>query len=120
MADASPFCAHSSHFTHSHIGQAEAFIQGQWKFGKNRGALLIIYRPQINHLPTDFPYETLLGMSLLDRKVIVVDVVKCPAYALYLSQESKSQLMIVAIHMHSTDELTPILTAVLQRTKQFR
>ena len=72
-------------------GQADASIHGQWKFGRNRGALLIISRPQIKHLPTEFPYERLRDISVLARKVIVMDVVICPAYALYLSQESELQ-----------------------------
>jgi len=51
-------------------------------------------RPQMKYLPTEFPYEKLRDISVLARKVIVVDVVICPAYALYLSQESELQLTV--------------------------
>jgi len=74
------------------IKQAEASIQGQWKFGGDCGALLIISRPQINYLPTEFPYEKLRNISPLARKVIVVDTITCPAYALYLSHEKNETI----------------------------
>jgi hypothetical protein len=80
-------------------------VDGQWKFGKNRGALLIMSRPQTKHLPIEFPYEKLRGIGVLSGKVIVMDVVICPAYALYLSQESESQFQ----WMMDMSEFAPLL-----------
>jgi hypothetical protein len=71
----------------------------------NRGALLIMSRPQTKHLPIEFPYEKLRDIRVLSRKVIVMDVVICPAYALYLSQESESQFQ----WMMDMSEFAPFL-----------
>jgi len=86
-------------------GQADGSIDGQWQFGRNRGALLIISRPQIKHLPLEFPYEKLRNISVLSRKVIVMDVVICPAYALYLSQEKNEM---ISLTLMATGPVLPV------------
>ncbi|KAM6494495.1 hypothetical protein JOM56_010856 [Amanita muscaria] len=68
----------------------EAGIRVQLQCGGDRGAALILYKPQYWSLPHDPGLYKLLQErpDPLDRKYIVTEVVKCPGYVLYLSNKT--------------------------------
>jgi len=68
-------------------GLAEASIKGEWQFGKKRGALLIMDRPRISHIPPNELLKQLVDVHTLEDKVLVTEVVSWPAYSLYLSSK---------------------------------
>ena len=72
-------------------GILDASIKGEWQFqnGK-RGALLIMVKPRASILPRDILLNTLWAVKELDGKELVTEVTKCPAFALYLSDQSAS------------------------------
>lgn len=93
LPDPLPFPIHISNATsgiHSEItGLAEASIKGQWEFGKKRGALLIMARPRSRRIPPHVVLKQLVKIPSLEDKVLVTEVLSCPAYSLYLSGASK-------------------------------
>ena len=60
---------------------------GQWKFGRDRGALLLLYGSRITKLPDEL-LEELKETDWAHGKHIVSHIHSCPAYALYLSDRS--------------------------------
>jgi len=62
-----------------------ASIKGTWKFEKRRGAVLLLTKPRITSLPRNVLLKQLVDIPALQDKFLVTGVVKCPAYALYLS-----------------------------------
>jgi hypothetical protein len=73
-------------------GMADAAIQGKWRFGSKRGALLAMSRPCLKTLPYDFPFKKLVDLKLLANKAIVVNASICPSFALYLSQRNQDSV----------------------------
>jgi len=73
-------------------GIAEASIKGQWKFGTKRGALLIIARPRSTYVPPKVLLKLLVDVPALQDKLLVTEVVSCPAYSLYLSSANNDIL----------------------------
>lgn len=67
----------------------KASIKGAWKFDKTRGALLVLTKPRITSLPSNSILKKLVKVPILLRIYLVTEVVKCPAYALYLSNKSE-------------------------------
>ena len=66
-------------------GLANASIKGQWKFGSRRGALLVMSRPLSSYVPPKVLLKHLVDIPTFKNKVLVTEVVSCPAYSLYLS-----------------------------------
>lgn len=66
-----------------------ASLKGEWQFqnGK-RGALLVMVKPRATILPRDILLNTLWAIKELDGKELVTEITTCPAYALYLSDQS--------------------------------
>ena len=69
-------------------GVAEPTFGGQWKFGRTRGALVLLYGSRILKLP-DQLLEDLKEAGWGYGKQIVAHIHTCPAYALYLSDKSR-------------------------------
>jgi len=66
---------------------ASATIKGTWQFqdGK-RGALVILYAPRQNYVPTA-ALQKILEAKRLEGKHIVTSALACPAYLMYLSDK---------------------------------
>ncbi|KAH8105732.1 hypothetical protein DFH11DRAFT_1833103 [Phellopilus nigrolimitatus] len=73
-------------------GFANASLSGQWQFDRSRGAFLVMHMPRITRVPDEFLAAS-LKRGLLKDKAFVTHVYSCPAYALYLSNKSKSFIM---------------------------
>ena len=70
------------------FGAAEPTFGGQWKFGRTRGAVLVLHRLQITSLPGELLAE-LKEAGWGKGKQLVTQSYACPGYALYLSNKSK-------------------------------
>jgi hypothetical protein len=74
---------------------AGAAFSGRWEFTTKRGALLVMYRPRLSHIPRDVILKELMKTDTFNFKekdkewkkerVLITQVYKCPAYGLYLS-----------------------------------
>ena len=82
------------------VGLANASIKGHWKFGSRRGALLIMSQPLSSYLPPEVLLKHLVDIPTFKNKVLVTQVVSCPAYSLYLSTASKWLPEIAALACH--------------------
>lgn len=69
-------------------GLADASIRGQWCFGTERGALLIMAHPRSSRLPPDVLLDRLADVKELKNMCLVTEVISCPAYSFYLSSKS--------------------------------
>jgi len=69
---------------------ASASVKGTWEFGQQRGAVLVLAEPRTTSLPSSV-MKSLLG-TLSTSKWLVSEVVKCSAYALYLSDEGHEKV----------------------------
>jgi len=74
------------------VGLANASIKGQWKFGSRRGALLIMSRPLSSYVPPKVLLKHLVDIPIFKNKVLVTEVVTCPAYSLYLSTANNESI----------------------------
>jgi len=72
-------------------GLADASIKGQWSFGRERGALLIMAYPRCSYIPRESLLGHIAEVEALKDMVLVTEVFCCPAYSLYLSNKSKCQ-----------------------------
>jgi len=66
-------------------GLANASFKGQFKFSSRRGVLLIMSRPLCSHVPPKVLLKHLVDIPILKNKVLVTEVISCPAYCFYLS-----------------------------------
>jgi len=73
-------------------GFASASIKGQWKFGPKRGAVLLVSRPRSTHVPPKVLLKHLIDFPVFKNKVLVTEVISCPAYSLYLSNPDEDVL----------------------------
>jgi len=73
------------------VGLADASIKGQWSFGRERGALLIMAYPRCSYIPRDTFLKHIAEVEALKDMALVTEVFSCPAYSLYLSNKSKCQ-----------------------------
>jgi len=79
------------------VGLANASIRGQWRFGTRRGALLIMDRPLSSYLPPQKLLKHLVGIPIFKHKVLVTEVISCPAYTLYLSTANSEAIELALI-----------------------
>jgi len=79
------------------VGLANASIKGQWKFGSSRGALLIMARPLSSYVPPKVLLKHLVDIPIFKNKVLVTEVVSCPAYSLYLSSANSEAVDLALI-----------------------
>jgi len=79
------------------VGLANASIKGQWKFGSRRGALLIMSRPLSSYVPPKVLLKHLVDIPTFKNKVLVTEVVSCPAYSLYLSTANNEAIELALI-----------------------
>jgi len=70
------------------VGLADASIKGQWAFGSDRGALLIMAHPRSSRIPPANLLKHLADVQLLRNMCLVTEVFSCPAYSFYLSSKS--------------------------------
>jgi len=78
-------------------GLANASIKGQWKFGDRRGALLIMAQPLSSYVPPKVLLKHLVDIPAFKNKVLVTEVVSCPAYSLYLSTANSEAIDLALI-----------------------
>lgn len=79
------------------VGLANASIKGQWKFGSRRGALLIMSQPRSSYIPPKVLLKHLIDFPEFKNKVLVTEVVSCPAYSLYLSTANNEAIELALI-----------------------
>jgi hypothetical protein len=89
------------------VGLANASIKGQWKFGNRRGALLVMSQPLSSYLPPQVLLKHLVDIPIFKDKVLVTEVISCPAYSLYLSTASNEAVELALI---GTTPIPPGLT----------
>ena len=85
---------------HSAIPNAtELSLRVQLQCMGSRGAALIVHKPQYWTLPHDQGIYKLLKEKPdpLDGKYIVTEVIKCPAYVLYLSNKSALRTIVIRV-----------------------
>lgn len=70
------------------LGLADASIKGQWAFGSDRGALLIMAYPRSSRIPPVNLLKHLADVPTLKNMCLVTEVFACPAYSFYLSSKS--------------------------------
>ncbi|KAJ7900700.1 hypothetical protein B0H14DRAFT_2671480 [Mycena olivaceomarginata] len=69
-------------------GIAEASIKGQWKFKSGKtGALLVMAQPRSSWVPANPLFKKLLEIPALKDKYLVMEIVACHAYSMYLSNK---------------------------------
>jgi len=78
-------------------GLANASIKGQWKFSSRRGALLIMARPLSSYIPPKVLLKHLVDIPIFKDKVLVTEVISCPAYSLYLSSANSEAVELALI-----------------------
>jgi len=76
---------------------ATASIKGQWKFGSKRGALLLMDQPRSSYVPPKVLLKHLADIPTFKNKVLVTEVVSCPAYTLYLSTANSEAVELALI-----------------------
>ncbi|KAI0060413.1 hypothetical protein BV25DRAFT_957857 [Artomyces pyxidatus] len=74
-------------------GVVEASIKGEWDFGNERGAALIMSNPRISSLPAPL-LQRLAALPVLKNKRIVTEMYTCPAFFMYLSGKKQDHLKI--------------------------
>lgn len=72
-------------------GTPNVIFSGKWKFGRTRGALLLMHQSRITRLPDELLHE-LKASNWAQGKHIVTHVHTCPGYVLYLSAKSKCSI----------------------------
>jgi len=75
----------------SFVGVADASLKGKWKFSNRRGALLVMDKPRHTFIPPSCLKSLARIKELVDKR-LVTDVVRCPAYALYLSSNDGDEV----------------------------
>lgn len=91
---------------------AEVSNEYRWEFGRDRGAVLVLYSSQaksLSRIPSEFFHDDEL-YQLLKDKAICTDVVSCPAFCLYLSN-SKQDTFSISINANLPIPVTPGVTA---------
>jgi hypothetical protein len=80
-------------------GLANASIKGQWKFGPpaRRGGLLVMSRPRRSYVPPKVLLKHLVDLPIFKNKVLVTEIVSCPAYSFYLSTPDNDVLELALI-----------------------
>jgi len=73
------------------VGLADASLKEKWKFSSRRGALLIMVKPRHTFIPPGCLGQLARVEELADKR-LVTNVVRCPAYALYLSSNDGDEL----------------------------
>ena len=86
-------------------GLTKALIKGNWEFGKNRGALLIMAEPSISRIPAQVLLKHLIQYPDLENKSLVAQVYHCHAYSLYLSEEGENSYTVVVDILSLADHL---------------
>jgi len=69
---------------------AQATFKGGWTFGEHTGAVLVAHKPRHEILPVGLKLEEISTRPSLDGKLLITNVTKCPAYALYLASKEDS------------------------------
>ncbi|EJC99392.1 uncharacterized protein FOMMEDRAFT_170410 [Fomitiporia mediterranea MF3/22] len=91
------------------LGAVQPALGGQWRFGRHRGALLLMYRQRITRVPHEL-LEQLRISDWVKGRHIVTQVHNCPAYALYLSDRS-SETVSISLRVDVPVPTVPGLTA---------
>lgn len=90
------------------VQTVEPALGGQWRFGRTRGALLLMYKFRITRVPPEL-LETLRSSGWANGKHIVTHVYKCPAYALYLSDRS-NETVSISLRVDAPSMVVPGMT----------
>lgn len=70
-------------------GLADVALRAEWKFGRKRAAVLVMYRPRLDYIPFARFRDRLVDTDRLHNKDVVTDVYSCPAFGLCLSGKSE-------------------------------
>jgi len=65
----------------------------RWQFNDKRGAVLLMHRPRMTHVPDEF-FDASLHLPILKGKQVVYHVWNCPGFYLYLSNRSSEQVTV--------------------------
>jgi len=68
-------------------------FKSQWVFNNKRGAILLMHKPRMTHVPDEF-FLASLHLSILKGKYVVSQVWNCPGYYMYLSNRSNEQVTV--------------------------
>ena len=68
-------------------GAQNLVFRSRWKFDTNRGAILLMFRPQMISIPDTF-LEVALTIPALKGKTLAHRVYECPGFYTYLSNKS--------------------------------
>jgi len=66
----------------------------QWQFNASRGAILLMYKPQMKSIPDEIFTPSLLGSPALKNKWVVSQVWTCPGFYMYLSSRSNEKVTV--------------------------
>ncbi|KAF7342639.1 hypothetical protein MSAN_02020700 [Mycena sanguinolenta] len=74
-------------------GIAGISFQTAWKFGRDRGAFLVMFNAEMTHVPDEFISPS-AQLDFLKGKVLVRAAYHCPAYAMYLSNKESETVQL--------------------------
>lgn len=79
-------------------GIDKAKYKGDWQFlqGK-RGAMLVMYKPRLEHFPKGKVFEAIYKVPELKDKYVVPSVYKCRAYVTYLSEKAGEKISLALL-----------------------
>jgi hypothetical protein len=85
----SPFCCwlryNKYHLGHRDIPNFQGIVfRSRWQFNRKRGAVLLMHRPRMTHIPDEF-FPASLHLPILKGKSVVSQVWDCPGFYMYLS-----------------------------------
>ncbi|KAH9998003.1 hypothetical protein BJV77DRAFT_787659 [Russula vinacea] len=68
-------------------------FQSRWQFNNKRGAILLMHRPRMTHVPDEF-FHASLHLPILKGKCVVSQAWSCPGFYIYLSNRSSEQVTV--------------------------
>jgi len=69
-------------------------FESRWLFNNKRGAILLMHKPRMTHIPDEFFLAASLHLPILKGKYVVSQVWNCPGFYMYLSNRSKEQVTV--------------------------